>query len=177
MGDKVNIITASDDKLRTNDIKKMERAVSILNKRSTLSIWGFLLICCSISFSTNNAEGDYFEMSIEELMKIKVASTSCQKQSLSDAASPASIITEKDIHHSGLTNLYEILRLAYSIDMLQIHRNRYSPGIRELHKLLSDKTSAKQAEQAASELLQLAIKAIKKDHKSEKEEKTSNTSQ
>ena len=82
----------------------------------------------------------FYHMSLEELMEVEIVSASRQKQKLSDVAMPASIITAEDIRYSGLTNLYEILQFAPSIDALQIDRNRYALGVRGLHDTWSDRT-------------------------------------
>lgn len=81
-----------------------------------------------------------FDMSLEELMDVEITSASRQKQKLADSAVPVTVITAEDIHYSGLTNLYEILQFATSIDMIQTDRNRYSLGVRGLHDTWSDRT-------------------------------------
>ncbi len=85
-------------------------------------------------------EEDLFDLSLEELMDIEIVSASRQKQKLTDSAVPVSVITAEDIHYSGLTNLYEILQFAPSIDLIQTDRNRYSLGVRGLHDTWSDRT-------------------------------------
>ncbi len=79
-------------------------------------------------------------MSLEELMAVEIVSASRKKQRLTDAAVPVSLITAEDIHYSGLTNLYEVLQFAPSIDAIQVDRNRYALGVRGLHDTWSDRT-------------------------------------
>lgn len=83
---------------------------------------------------------DFLNMSLEELMEVEIVSASRQKQKLTEVAVPVSIITAEDIHYSGLTNLYEILQFAPSIDSVQTDRNRYALGVRGLHDTWSDRT-------------------------------------
>jgi len=73
-------------------------------------------------------------------MEVEIVSASRQKQKLMDVAMPVSIVTAEDIHYSGLTNLYEILQFAPSIDALTVDRNRYALGVRGLHDTWSDRT-------------------------------------
>jgi len=89
--------------------------------------------------SVSSDEG-FYDMSLEELMDVEIVSASRQKQKLMDIAMPASIVTAEDIHYSGLTNLYEVLQFAPSIDALQVDRNRYALGVRGLHDTWSDRT-------------------------------------
>ena len=85
-------------------------------------------------------EPSLFDLSLEEALDIEVVSASRQKQPWKGLSVPVSVITAEDIHYSGLTNLYEILQFAPSIDMLQVNRNRYSMGVRGLHDWTSDRT-------------------------------------
>ena len=69
-----------------------------------------------------------------------VVSAARQEQPINQSSVPISVITDDDIHASGLTNLYEIIQFQPGVDMLQIDRNRYALGVRGLHEFFSDRT-------------------------------------
>ena len=121
---------------------------AVIAKDKMLATWcfGLLVVMAATDVSPLQAQDlpdpndGYFRMSLEELMEIEIVSASRKKQRLTDAAVPVSIITAEDIHYSGLTNLYEILQFAPSIDALQVDRSRYALGVRGLHDTWSDRT-------------------------------------
>ncbi len=85
---------------------------------------------------------ELFNMSIEELMEVTVVTAASRLPQKSDElSSPVTIITDEDIHYSGLTSIPEILRFACGIDVLQIDRKRYAIGIHGLHETFSDRTT------------------------------------
>jgi iron complex outermembrane receptor protein len=88
-----------------------------------------------------NRPKDFFEMSLEELMEVPVVvSAARQPQKIGKLSVPVSVITDEDIHYSGLTNIPEILQFSPGIDMLRISRFRYAVGVRGLHEFISDRT-------------------------------------
>jgi outer membrane receptor protein involved in Fe transport len=87
-----------------------------------------------------NKPGDFFEMSLEELMEVPVVVSAARKeQKITEASVPISIITSEDIHYSGLTNVPEILQFSPGIDMLRLSRFRWAVGVRGLHEFISDR--------------------------------------
>ena len=87
-----------------------------------------------------NEPGDFFEMSIEELMEVEVVSASRQPQKIGELSVPVSVISAEDIHYSGLTSIPEILQFAPGVDVIKLSRGRYAVGVRGLHSLISDRT-------------------------------------
>jgi len=89
-----------------------------------------------------DSEQNFFEMSLEELVKepYVVVSASRQSQKLTELSVPVSVITAEDIHHSGLTNIPEILQFYPGIDKLRLSRHRWAVGVRGLHEFISDRT-------------------------------------
>ncbi len=94
----------------------------------------------TIAAETPPDPNDLFQMSLEELMTLKVVSGSRTEQTLSQSTVPISVITAEDIHYSGLTNIAEILQYAPGVDVLRLNRNYYAIGVRGLHDLVSDRT-------------------------------------
>jgi iron complex outermembrane receptor protein len=119
-------------------------------KRSRIRTF-MLITICLILFASGpdlfaqqpdaNEPEDLFDMSIEELMEVPiVVSAARQEQKIGQLSVPVSVITDEDIHYSGLTDIPEILQFSPGIDMLRISRFRYAVGVRGLHEFISDRT-------------------------------------
>lgn len=88
-----------------------------------------------------NKQGDFFEMSLEELMEVPVViSASRQARKIGELSVPVSVITADDIHYSGLTTIPEILQFVPGVDVRRLDRSRYIVGVRGLHGRFSDRT-------------------------------------
>jgi outer membrane receptor protein involved in Fe transport len=86
-----------------------------------------------------NESEDFFDMSIEELMKVEVVSASRQSQTIRELSVPVSVITAEDIHYGGLNSIGEILQFEPGVDMFKFNRYWDVVGIRGLHDLFSDR--------------------------------------
>jgi iron complex outermembrane receptor protein len=90
-----------------------------------------------------NEPGDFFEMSIEQLMEVPVVvSAARQAQKITELSVPVSVITAEDIHYSGLTHISEILQFSPGVDVLRLNRNFHAVGVRGLHETISNRTLA-----------------------------------
>ena len=87
-----------------------------------------------------NEPGDFFDMSIEELMEVEIISASRQAQKIDELSVPVSVVSAEDIHYSGLTSIPEILQFTPGVDVIKLSRGRYAVGVRGLHDLISDRT-------------------------------------
>ncbi len=87
-----------------------------------------------------DAQKDFFEMPLEELMDVEVVSASRQAHRISESSVPVSVLTAEDIHYSGLTDIGEILQFTPGMDVLGISRFRRAIGMRGLHEFISDRT-------------------------------------
>ncbi|MCD4830324.1 MAG: TonB-dependent receptor plug domain-containing protein [Anaerohalosphaeraceae bacterium] len=88
-----------------------------------------------------NEQDDFLEMSLEELMDVPVVvSASRQEQKITEISVPISVVTAKDIHYSGMTNIPEILQFVPGVDVLKIDRYSYAVGVRGLHGVVTDRT-------------------------------------
>jgi iron complex outermembrane receptor protein len=87
-----------------------------------------------------NENTSIFEMSLENLMDIQIVSASRQTQKMSELSTPVSVITDEDIHYSGLTDIPGILQFTPGVDVLRLSRFRYAVGVRGLHEFTSDRT-------------------------------------
>jgi len=78
-------------------------------------------------------------LSLDELTNIEVTSVSKRPQKLSDTASAITVVTNSDIHRSGVTGLPEALRLAGNLEVAQINAAQWSISARGFNAPLSNK--------------------------------------
>lgn len=77
-----------------------------------------------------DAQGDLFNLSLEELIEIDIASVSKKSQTLRDVAAAAYVITAEDIRRSGARSLPDALRLAPGVDVARINGGNWAVSIR-----------------------------------------------
>jgi iron complex outermembrane receptor protein len=87
---------------------------------------------------TANAR-DLTQVSLEDLMDIKVTSVSKKEQKMSQAATAIYVITQEDIRRSGATNIPDLLRMVPGIDVEQINANTWAISARGFDQQFSDK--------------------------------------
>ena len=98
---------------------------------------------CGLSSGATPGDGadqDYMDMSLEELMEVKVVSASRSEQAQSELAVPVGVLTADEIRDSGLTTIPELLALLPGVDVRRIDRTRYIVGVRGLLGIYSDRT-------------------------------------
>ncbi|MDP1661948.1 MAG: TonB-dependent receptor plug domain-containing protein, partial [Phycisphaerales bacterium] len=69
-----------------------------------------------------------------------VISASRRVQKLSELSVPVSVVTWKDIHYRGETDIAEMLSQVPGMNVLRIDRNRWAVGVRGLHDVYADRT-------------------------------------
>ncbi len=89
-----------------------------------------LLLCLLASPSPSAAEAQddakISDMNLEQLMQMEVTSVSKKAQKLSDTAAAIYVITQEDIHRSGVTSIPEALRLAPGIHVARVDANKWA---------------------------------------------------
>ncbi|MCW8129014.1 MAG: TonB-dependent receptor [Planctomycetota bacterium] len=113
--------------------------------------WTVLLGLCSISAALQAEEArlveekpradsrDLGDLSIEELLNIKVTSVSKKEERISDTASAVTVITGEDIRRAGVTSIADALRLAPGVNVAQIDAHTYAISIRGFQSGLANK--------------------------------------
>ncbi|HTC93264.1 MAG TPA: TonB-dependent receptor [Terriglobales bacterium] len=76
-------------------------------------------------------------MSLEDLGKIEVTSTSKEPVQASQTPAAIYVITQEDIRRSGATSIPEVLRLAPGVEVARIDSNTWSLGVRGFGSSLS----------------------------------------
>jgi iron complex outermembrane receptor protein len=79
------------------------------------------------------------DVSLEDLMNIRVTSAARKSQRVEDVAAAVYVITRDDIIRSGLTRLPEILRLAPGVQVSQINASKWAVSIRGFNSQYSNK--------------------------------------
>jgi iron complex outermembrane receptor protein len=87
----------------------------------------------------SSSRGTLADISLEELMDIKVTSVSKREQNLSRAAAAVFVINQEDIRRSGAVNIPDLLRMAPGVDVEQIDANAWAIGIRGFNSRFSNK--------------------------------------
>jgi iron complex outermembrane receptor protein len=69
---------------------------------------------------------DLTELSVEELMTISVTSVSKKTQTIAEAAAAIFVITQEDIHRSGVTTIPDALRMVPGVQVGKIDANKWA---------------------------------------------------
>ncbi len=70
------------------------------------------------------------KMSLEDLMKIEVTTVSRRESTVWDSAAAIAVITQDDIHRSGVTSIPEALRMVPGLEVAQINSSSWSVSAR-----------------------------------------------
>jgi iron complex outermembrane recepter protein len=97
----------------------------------------FYQIVCICLVSTGVAWGqqdtlDYYDLTLAELMNIKIVSASKKSESLFDAPLSASVITREEIRNAGSTSIMEALRLVPGVIVREQSNGNYDIHVRGL---------------------------------------------
>jgi iron complex outermembrane receptor protein len=101
--------------------------------RSTATL--LLLVCQAVwgqipQAGNSRVSPDLTQVSLENLMNMEVTSVSKKEQKMSQVAAAIFVITQEDIHHSGATNIPDLLRMVPGIDVAQINSNTWAISAR-----------------------------------------------
>jgi iron complex outermembrane recepter protein len=112
----------------------------MLKKVTTVIVCAVLLSFFSASAYSETETDDFLEMSLYELMNVKVTTAGRLSQNISEAPAAMSVVTAEDIRQSGAISLSEALEmvvgvhLGYTSSVFQA-----AGGIRGFHKLPANK--------------------------------------
>lgn len=93
---------------------------------------------CAQQRDANEPE-DYFDMSIEELMEVKVTSASKKEEKLFETAAAIYVITQEDIRRSGATCIPEALRMVPGIEVAKVDNSKWAITSRGFNYLYAEK--------------------------------------
>ncbi|MEJ6979075.1 TonB-dependent receptor [Pedobacter sp. P351] len=79
------------------------------------------------------------DLSLEELLNTEVTSVSKRAEKLTEVASAIQVITQSDIHNSGVKTLPEALRLASNLHVAQVNAEEWAISARGFNNVLANK--------------------------------------
>lgn len=95
--------------------------------RSRLGMFcGLLPAAMAISMPAMAAPPDLSQLSIEQLMDIRVTSAAKKPEKISGSATAIHVITQEDIRRSGMNSIPELLRMVPGLDVAQIDANKWA---------------------------------------------------
>lgn len=100
-----------------------------------------LLGCLTKTAAASNKQGDdpFLNLSIEELMNVKVTTVSRRPQKLTEVASAVFVITQDDIRRSGATSIPDALRMAPGVQVDRLGTEGWGVSIRGFNGLFVNK--------------------------------------
>ncbi|MBY0483605.1 MAG: TonB-dependent receptor [Nitrosomonas sp.] len=113
-----------------------------------LKFFIFIFVCSLTNFSvagnkstigSKSIDNQFIDLSIEELMNIKVTTASRRSQKLSEVPSAIFVITQDDIRRSGATSIPEALRMAPGVEVARIGTDKWAVSIRGFNSRFSNK--------------------------------------
>ena len=84
------------------------------------------VLAASLLADGNEALPDFSSLSLQELSSIKVTSVSKKQQKLSQVAAAVYVISQEEIHRSGLTSVPELLRIVPGLEVARIDSNKWA---------------------------------------------------
>jgi len=84
----------------------------------------------TLSWAVTDPGNEYLDMDIAQLMQITVTSVAKKPQNLSDAAAAVFVITQDDIHRSGVTSIPEALRMVPGLQVARIGAEKWAISAR-----------------------------------------------
>ena len=103
-----------------------------------LKFFIFIIVCSLSNFSvagnkstigSKSIDNQFIDLSIEELMNIKVTTASRRPQKISEVPSAIFVITQDDIRRSGATSIPEALRMAPGVEVARIGTDKWAVSI------------------------------------------------
>ncbi|HSC68287.1 MAG TPA: TonB-dependent receptor [Cellvibrio sp.] len=89
--------------------------------------------------ATALASADYFELSLEQLLEVKVHSVSKKEESVANAPAAVHVVTSEDIIRSGVTNIPDALRMVPGVEVARSDSNSWAISIRGFNSALANK--------------------------------------
>ncbi len=128
-----------DARIRKPACRRVTRGARLLRFgwALTLTVAGGLAAAVPARAAADAA--DLFELSIEELGRVRVTSAARRSEPLQRVTSAMYVITAEDIRRSGLNRLPEILRLAPGVEVARTGTHSWSISIRGFNSDLSNK--------------------------------------
>ncbi len=121
----------------------MQKCIPLLSNRWTAfcaAALALLAVCASPALGGANAVvRDLTQLSLEDLMNIRITSVSKKAQRLSDAAAAVFVITSDDIRRSGVTTIADALRMVPGLQVARVDANKWAVTARGFNGRFANK--------------------------------------
>lgn len=117
------------------------RELTLMRKR-LLQFTALCFLGCFVELAPASgklAEDQFLNLSIEELMNVKVTTVSRRPQKLTEVASAVFVITQDDIRRSGATSIPDALRMAPGVQVDRVGTDKWAISIRGFNGFFSNK--------------------------------------
>ncbi len=105
----------------------------------SMSLLGLFVLGSRSSLVLGADDQQIVDLSIEDLLNVKVTTASKKAQILSDTSAAVFVINHEDIKRSGATSIPEVLRLAPGVDVARINNRKWAVTIRGFNGSLANK--------------------------------------
>ncbi|MGZ4969342.1 MAG: TonB-dependent receptor plug domain-containing protein [Methylobacter sp.] len=109
-----------------------------MNVENTL-LFGVMFASLGLATAQAAPETEVADLSLEELMDVKIYSAAKKEQAMSDTAAAAFVISQEDIRRSGATSIPDALRMAPGVQVAQINAHDWAISIRGFNDRFSNK--------------------------------------
>ncbi|WP_309477316.1 TonB-dependent receptor plug domain-containing protein [Nitrosomonas supralitoralis] len=130
-------ISREPNQLQSTHLMNRNPSKSLVLKFSTLVVLG-----CFAKFTiagSHSVDNRFLNLSIDELMNVKVTTVSRTPQKLSQVASAIFVITQDDIRRSGATSIPDALRMAPGVQVERVGTDKWAISIRGFNGLYANK--------------------------------------
>jgi iron complex outermembrane recepter protein len=97
---------------------------------ATAALMALCVTGFAVAGTAKESQDDLFELSLSELLSLKVTTASKKAEPLSQTAAAVFVITQEDIRRSGVTSVPEALRMAPGVQVARIDANKWSISAR-----------------------------------------------
>ncbi len=91
------------------------------------------------ALAATDADNQYLDMNLDQLMQVTITSAAKKPQALSDVAAAVFVISQEDIRRSGVTSIPEALAMAPGLQVAQISASKWSVSSRGFGGYTSNK--------------------------------------
>ena len=96
----------------------------------TIHLLVCLLLCFRLTAGDVDGLPDFSNLTLQELSETKITSVSKSLQSLSHVAAAVYVISQEDIHRSGMTTVADLLRLAPGLSVARLDGSKWAVSSR-----------------------------------------------
>jgi iron complex outermembrane receptor protein len=107
--------------------------------REVVTIFLVLLALAFASLPVRAADNVMLDLDLESLMQIQITSAGRKAQNLADVPAAVYVITQEDIHNSGVTSIPEALRMVPGIQVYRIGSSKWAIASRGFNGTFSTK--------------------------------------